>query len=57
MELGKYANDTYVKPAAAQLADPNFRGQVRDNVNSYVSSFTQPKVSSKSGDCVFCDPV
>ncbi|KAL7318146.1 ADP-ribosylation factor GTPase-activating protein gcs1, variant 2 [Mucor circinelloides] len=43
VELGKYANDTYVKPAAAQLADPNFRGQVRDNVSSYVSSLTQPK--------------
>lgn len=46
VELGKYANDTYVKPAAAQLADPNFRGQVRENVNSYVSSFTQPKNST-----------
>ncbi|CAO3634467.1 unnamed protein product [Mucor hiemalis] len=45
VEFGKYASDTYVKPAAAQLADPNFRGQVRDNVNSYVSSFTQPRVS------------
>ncbi|KAF1805340.1 hypothetical protein V8B55DRAFT_1492330 [Mucor lusitanicus] len=49
VELGKYANDTYVKPAAAQLADPNFRGQVRDNVNSYVSSFTQPKQNSSYG--------
>ncbi|CEP08064.1 hypothetical protein [Parasitella parasitica] len=48
VELGKYANDTYVKPAAAQLADPNFRGQVRDNVSSYVSAFTQPKNSSSS---------
>ncbi|KAI8638658.1 hypothetical protein BD408DRAFT_422755 [Parasitella parasitica] len=48
VELGKYANDTYVKPAAAQLADPNFREQVRDNVSSYVSAFTQPKNSSSS---------
>lgn len=47
VELGRYANDTYVKPAAAQLADPNFRGQVRDNVNSYVNSFSQPKVTKK----------
>jgi hypothetical protein len=45
VELGRYANDTYVKPAAAQLADPNFRGQVRDNVNNYVSSFSQTKAS------------
>lgn len=45
VELGRYANDTYVKPAAAQLADPQFRGQVRDNVNNYVSSFSQPKAS------------
>jgi hypothetical protein len=45
VEFGRYANDNYVKPAAAQLADPNFRGQVRDNVNHYVSSFTQPTVS------------
>lgn len=49
VEFGKYANDTYVKPAAAQLADPNFRGQVRDNVNSYVSSFTQPRSSGSYG--------
>jgi ADP-ribosylation factor GTPase-activating protein 1 len=47
LELGKYASDAYVKPAAAQLADPNFRGQVRENVSSYVSSFTQPKVNYK----------
>jgi ADP-ribosylation factor GTPase-activating protein 1 len=40
-EFGKYANDTYVKPAAAQIADPNFREQVRGNVTNYVSSFTQ----------------
>ncbi|KAI8047030.1 uncharacterized protein B0P05DRAFT_567158 [Gilbertella persicaria] len=45
VEFGKYANDNYVKPAAQQLADPNFRGQVRDNVSSYVNSFTQPKVT------------
>lgn len=54
VELGKYANDTYVKPAAAQLADPNFRGQVRDNVSSYVSSLTQPKVSIKSPRIAVC---
>lgn len=54
LELGKYANDTYVKPAAAQLADPNFRGQVSDTVSSYVSSFTQPKVRiQKKGDHVY----
>ncbi|KAI9474068.1 MAG: hypothetical protein EXX96DRAFT_596933 [Benjaminiella poitrasii] len=41
IELGKYANDNYVKPAAAQLADPNFREHVRENVSSYVSSLTQ----------------
>ncbi|KAI8076702.1 uncharacterized protein B0P05DRAFT_545533 [Gilbertella persicaria] len=46
VEFGKYANDNYVKPAAQQLADPNFRGQVRDNVSSYVNSFTQPKSSN-----------
>ncbi|KAI7907635.1 uncharacterized protein BX663DRAFT_491527 [Cokeromyces recurvatus] len=46
IELGKYANDNYVKPAAAQLADPNFREQVRENVNSYVSSFTQQSKNS-----------
>ena len=44
VDFGKYASDNYVKPAAAQLSDPNFRGQVRENVNSYISSFTQPKV-------------
>jgi hypothetical protein len=55
VELGKYANDTYVKPAAAQLADPNFRGQVRENVNSYVSSFTQPKVILFLLKCIICD--
>ncbi|KAI7894444.1 uncharacterized protein EV154DRAFT_498755 [Mucor mucedo] len=49
VELGRYANDTYVKPAAAQLADPNFRGQVRDNVNNYVNSFSQPKNTSYGG--------
>ncbi|KAG2228421.1 hypothetical protein INT48_004177 [Thamnidium elegans] len=42
VELGRYANDNYVKPAAAQLADPN----LRDNVSSYVNSFSQPKSNS-----------
>ncbi|OBZ85184.1 ADP-ribosylation factor GTPase-activating protein GCS1 [Choanephora cucurbitarum] len=46
VDFGKYASDNYVKPAAAQLSDPNFRGQVRENVNSYISSFTQPKPSN-----------
>jgi ADP-ribosylation factor GTPase-activating protein 1 len=41
VEFGRYANDTYVSPAARQLADPEFRSQVRDNVSNYVSSFTQ----------------
>lgn len=54
VELGKYANDTYVKPAAAQLADPNFRGQVRENVNSYVNSFTQPRVILFVFKCMIC---
>jgi ADP-ribosylation factor GTPase-activating protein 1 len=45
VDFGRYASDNYVKPAAAQLADPNFRGQVRENVNHYVSSFTQTRVS------------
>lgn len=40
MELGRYANDNYVKPAAAQLADPN----LKNNVSNYVNSFSQPKV-------------
>ncbi|KAI8987741.1 hypothetical protein BDF20DRAFT_851977 [Mycotypha africana] len=48
VEFGRYANNNYVKPAAAQLADPNFREHLRENVNSYVSSFTQPRSSSSS---------
>ncbi|CAO3703475.1 unnamed protein product [Rhizopus stolonifer] len=43
VELGRSVNDSYVKPAAAQISDPHFREQVRDNVNSYVSSFTQSR--------------
>ncbi|KAG0172913.1 Zn finger-containing GTPase- Activating Protein for ARF [Apophysomyces sp. BC1034] len=35
--LGRYANENYVQPATNQLNDPNFR----NNVSSYVSSFTQ----------------
>ncbi|KAI8888407.1 hypothetical protein K501DRAFT_282872 [Backusella circina FSU 941] len=41
VEFGRYANDNYVRPAASQLADPEFRSQVRDNVSNYVSSFAQ----------------
>lgn len=46
VDFGRYASDNYVKPAASQLADPNFRGQVRENVNHYMSSFTQPRQNS-----------
>lgn len=34
-QLGRYANDNYVKPAQTQWNDPNFR----NNVSGYVSTF------------------
>ncbi|KAI9275399.1 hypothetical protein BY458DRAFT_507336 [Sporodiniella umbellata] len=46
VELGRTVNDSYVKPAAAQIADPQFRDQMRENVSHYVNSFTQPRTSS-----------
>ncbi|CAO3587780.1 unnamed protein product [Absidia cylindrospora] len=36
-QLGRYANENYVKPAQDQWNDPNFR----NNVNGYVSAVTQ----------------
>ncbi|CAO3629523.1 unnamed protein product [Cunninghamella blakesleeana] len=36
-QLGKYANENYVKPAQEQLNDPNFR----NNVNGYFSAVSQ----------------
>ncbi|KAL0078266.1 hypothetical protein F4703DRAFT_1879547 [Phycomyces blakesleeanus] len=36
-QIGKYANENYVKPAATQLNDPNFR----NNVSGYVNTLTQ----------------
>lgn len=53
VDFGRYASDNYVKPAASQLADPNFRGQVRENVNHYMSSFTQPRVSFCPDTCSY----
>lgn len=46
VDFGRTVNETYVKPAAAQLADPQFRDHVRENVNHYVQSITQPRVNA-----------
>ncbi|CAO3684602.1 unnamed protein product [Rhizopus stolonifer] len=47
VEFGRTVNDSYVKPAAGQLADPRFREQVYGNISQYVNSFTQPRVKEK----------
>lgn len=49
VEFGRTVNDSYVKPAAGQLADPRFREQVRGNINQYVNSFTQLRVKREVG--------
>ncbi len=48
VDFGRTVNDNYVKPAAAQLADPQFRDHVRENVNHYVHSITQPRVNEQN---------
>ncbi|RCH94041.1 Zn finger-containing GTPase- Activating Protein for ARF [Rhizopus stolonifer] len=50
VEFGRTVNDSYVKPAAGQLADPRFREQVRGNINQYVNSFTQLRSNQSTED-------
>lgn len=42
-QLGKYANENYVRPAQEQLNDPNFR----NNVNGYFSAVSQKVIKLK----------
>ncbi|KAI8379134.1 uncharacterized protein BYT42DRAFT_314780 [Radiomyces spectabilis] len=44
-QLGRYANENYVKPAQSTLSDPEFR----NNVNGYVHSFSQKTQSLYNG--------
>ncbi|KAG0766047.1 hypothetical protein G6F57_004125 [Rhizopus arrhizus] len=53
VDFGRTVNDNYVKPAAAQLADPQFRDHVRENVNHYVHSITQPRSNQSYANSSF----
>ncbi|KAG1457630.1 hypothetical protein G6F46_001053 [Rhizopus delemar] len=53
VDFGRTVNETYVKPAAAQLADPQFRDHVRENVNHYVQSITQPRSNTSFASSSF----